>query len=98
MADSIKGVSDYSKLPIVPAYLKKVPVAWNATHRHNSKLNTNDAYVYCYLFKIALNVPKGAKVITLPNNPNVMIAAISVSNDANSNTKPAQLLVNELKR
>jgi alpha-mannosidase len=98
MGDSIKGINDYSKLPIVPAYLKKVPVAWNATHCHNSKQNANDAYKYCYLFKLSLDIPKGAKTLTLPNNPDILVVAISVANDANANTKAAQLLVDDLKR
>jgi alpha-mannosidase len=83
---------------LTPAYLKREQVAWNSTHMHNGVKNSNEAYKFGYLLKIAIDLPKDAKTIVLPNNENIYIAAMSVCNDANANTKAAQLLYDDLTR
>jgi alpha-mannosidase len=80
-----------------PAYLKRGHVAYIATHRHKSN-GTNEAYVFCYLFRFGFDLPKGAKTITLPDNKNIFIAAISLANDENASVKSAQPLSDELNR
>jgi alpha-mannosidase len=77
---------------LIPAYLKRQPVAWVGTHRHNGQNNSNEAYVFCYLFKLAIDLPKGAKTLTLPDDKNILVAAITLCKDENANTKPAQIL------
>src|SRR5256885_684212 len=66
--------SDYAGLE--PGYIKTAPLAWYASHRHGSD-GTNDPYAYSYLFANALDVPAGAKTITLPENDRIRILAAS---------------------
>ena len=81
---------------IAPGYIKRAPVAWFASHRHTSD-GTNEAYAYSYLFAYALDVPANAKTLTLPNNENVRILAMSGSNER-AWLKPAQPLYDTLER
>ncbi len=41
----------------------------------------NEAYAYSYLFAYTIDVPANAKTLTLPNNDNVRILAITGSNE-----------------
>lgn len=61
-----------------PGYVKKAEVAWYASHRHLPGKG-NGFYEYTYLFKQGFDVPKGAKSLTLPNDPRVRIFAVSVA-------------------
>ncbi len=80
-----------------PAYLRHQHVAYIATHRHKGN-GTNEAYVFCYLFRFGLDVPKGAKILTFPDNKKIFIAAISLANDPNAGIKTAQPLSDDLNR
>jgi alpha-mannosidase len=80
--------------PFEKAYLKKVPVAWNSTHLHSK--DGNKAYEYAYLFKIGVDIPKGSKILYLPNDSNIIVAAISLANDKNAGVRPAQLMIDNL--
>lgn len=77
---------------IANPYVKNDNVAWFASHRHASYPSQNDAYQYCYLYKYAISIPKGAKKITLPENIKIKILAITVANDTNDNVNPLQSL------
>ena len=81
---------------ITPGFIKRAPVAWFASHRHTPD-GKNEAYAYSYLFAYTLDVPAGAKTLTLPNNDNVRIMAITGSNERWS-VKPAQPLYDSLER
>jgi alpha-mannosidase len=59
-----------------PGYIKPAPVAWFASHRHAAD-GSNDPYAFSYLFAYALDVPAGAKTLTLPNNDKIRILAIT---------------------
>lgn len=62
-------------------YLKNADVAWVGTHRHSSE--GDEPYEFTYLYKIALDVPKGATQVTLPNDPHVVVfAATAVEENA----------------
>src|SRR5581483_3682927 len=51
-------------------FIKRDPLAWFCSHRHDT--NGQDLiYQYSYLFKYRLDVPSGAKTLTLPKNPNI---------------------------
>lgn len=73
------------------AYLKKAPVVWNSTHLHS--LEGNKAYEFAYLFKFSIDITKDTKTLTLPNNPDIIVAAITLANDVNATTKAAQSLI-----
>ena len=68
------------------SYLKHDNIAWVGTHRHNIN-GVNEAYTFCYLYKYAIDIPRGAKTLVLPNNDKLRIMAITVSNDETTNTK-----------
>ncbi len=80
--------SDYAGLE--PGFIKTAPLAWYASHRHNSD-GANEPYSYSYLFAYVLDVPAGAKTITLPDNDRIRIFAATAVNDA-SDAQPAQSL------
>jgi alpha-mannosidase len=81
---------------ITPGFIKRAPVAWFASHRHTPD-GKNEAYAYSYLFAYTIDVPEGAKTLTLPNNDNVRIMAITGSNEG-SRVTPAQPLYDTLER
>lgn len=62
-----------------PGFIKPAEVTWYSNHRHDSKAD-NEYYQYCYLFHYALEAPSGgARTLTLPDNANVRIFAVTVS-------------------
>ncbi len=80
---------------IAPAYVKDVPVAWVGTHRHGAR-GENEAYVYTHLFRLRIDLPPGAKTLTLPKDDRIRILAVTAvkgPNDdavlAGSLTEPA---------
>ncbi len=56
--------------------VKRVPVGWLATHRHD-KTGGNDLYIDCYLFKYDIMVPKGTTTLILPSDPDIKILALA---------------------
>jgi alpha-mannosidase len=79
---------------VKPGFIKRATIAWYASHRHDAK-GENEPYSYSYLFAYELDVPHGAKTLTLPDNPRIRIlAATAVA--AASEVKPAQPLYDVL--
>jgi alpha-mannosidase len=81
---------------ITPGFIKRAPLGWFASHRH-TPAGTNEAYAYSYLFVYTFEIPANAKTLTLPNNDNVRILAITSSNEG-STVKPAAPLYDTLER
>jgi len=54
------------------------------------------AYEYAYLFKYAMDVPEGARTLKLPNNPNVMVFAVTVADQSHDRARPLSPLYDEL--
>jgi len=77
-----------------PGYIKRADLAWYCDHHHDSA-GKNVAYRYSYLFGYSIDLPRGAKTLTLPDNDKVRILAISVA-DENSEVRPAQPLYDVL--
>lgn len=75
---------------LTPGFIKRAPVAWFASHRHTAD-GQNDYYAYSYLYAYAIDVPNNARTLTLPENGNVRILAITVA-DENGRVHPAQPL------
>ena len=73
---------------LVPGYIKRSPVAWYCSHRHDPKQG-NEFYQYAYLFKYGFDLPAGAKSITLPDNDKIRVLAISVARDPAAGFIPA---------
>jgi alpha-mannosidase len=80
---------------ITNAFSKRDNIAWYASHCHSAK--ANEAYQYSYLYKYEINLPKGAKSVTLPQNENIKIFAITVANNTNEDVTPLQPLYDDFK-
>jgi len=72
-------------------YMKTQPIGWLATHRHD-KQGKDDLYTYCYLFKYSFDVPQGTHTITLPNNPNIRVMAVTAVDAKTPEVRPAGAL------
>jgi alpha-mannosidase len=82
---------DYAEMTgIKPGYIKRADLAWYCTHHHNAA-GENVAYAYSYLFAYRIDLPDGAKTITLPDNDKIRVFAVSVAGE-NPEVKPAQPL------
>jgi alpha-mannosidase len=77
-----------------PGYIKRADLAWYSTHHHDAA-GKNVAYSYSYLFGYGIDLPAGAKTLTLPKNADIRILAISVA-DENPHTHPVQPLYDVL--
>ena len=72
----------YGKLvSIQPGFTKRADVAWFCSHHHDAD-GVNVDYSYSYVFAYPLDVPAGAKTLTLPNNDKIRILAVSVAEEA----------------
>jgi alpha-mannosidase len=81
---------------ITPGFIKRTPLAWFASHRHNAD-GANEYYAYSYLFAYAIDVPAGAKTLTLPTNDKIRVLAITAANQR-GRLWPAQPLYDTLER
>ncbi len=82
---------DYAEMTgIKPGYIKRADLAWYCSHHHNAA-GENVPYAYSYLFAYPIDLPDGAKIITLPDNDKIRVLAISVAGE-NPEVKPAQPL------
>jgi alpha-mannosidase len=81
---------------IAPGFIKRAPVAWFASHRHGAD-GANEPYAYSYLFAYTIDLPSGAKTLTLPNNERIRILAITVASEPGE-VRPAQPLYDTLER
>ena len=81
---------------ITPGFIKRAPIAWYCDHRHTAD-GKNEAYSYSYLFAYGMDVPPGAKSITLPDNDKIRVLAISVAHEPGM-IEPAAPLYDTLQR
>jgi alpha-mannosidase len=79
-----------------PGYIKQASLGWYASHHHTAE-GLNEPYQYSYLFVYSLDVPAGARTLTLPNNDKIQILSISVVDD-NPSLIPASPLFDTLGR
>jgi alpha-mannosidase len=81
---------------LTPGYIKPAAIAWYASHHHDAQ-GANVPYGYSYLFAYAIDLPAGAKTLTLPDNDKIRVLAVSVA-ETNPELKPAQPLFDTLER
>jgi alpha-mannosidase len=79
---------------IKPGFVKRADIAWYASHHHDAA-GKNVPYSYSYLFAYGIDLPDGARTLTLPRNQNIRILAISVA-DESMEARPAQPLYDVL--
>ena len=89
---SPKYPEDY--LGLRAGYIKPATVAWYASHHHTPD-GLNEPYAYSYLFAYAMDLPRGAKTLTLPDNANIRILAVSTAREE-PGVIPVQPLHDEL--
>jgi len=84
---SLNGLS-MQKDVIVPAWIKKDKIAWYSTHLHNDTMNIS--YEFCYFY--CYDFPTDGKDIELqlPNDPDIVISAISLGSTPSQGTRIAQ--------
>jgi alpha-mannosidase len=82
---------------LIPAYQKKVKVAYYTTHRHLNS-GDNDPYSYAYLYRYAIDIPANAKEITFPSDEKIRVLAATAAYNENDDTVPAQSVLDELNR
>jgi alpha-mannosidase len=81
-------------LGMSPGYIKRADVGWFASHHHTPD-GLNEPYQYSYLFAYAIDLPANAHTLTLPDNANIRVLAVSVAEE-NPEVKPAQPLYDVL--
>ena len=79
---------------IKTGYIKRSPLAWFSTHRHHPR-SGNESYQFSYIFKYGLDLPRGAKQLTLPENPRVFIFAATAANNPNDVVRPVRPLYDD---
>ena len=82
------GHTDHTK-----GFLKPAEVAYTGTHRHLSTGNVDVPYEFTYMFKFGMDIPKNAKQLILPDEPKVMLFAVSLAANVNETVAPAVELV-----
>jgi alpha-mannosidase len=69
---SVSGIDQIRR-----GFVKRDEVAWVGTHRHTS--DGNQPYIASYIFAYALDLPRGAREMRLPNDPRIRILAMTVA-------------------
>ncbi|BDU68785.1 alpha-mannosidase [Geothrix oryzae] len=81
---------------IAPAFLKAGRPVWWASHRHAK--GQDDVYAYSYLFAFAVDLPAGARTLTLPKDSRVKVFAVTTTALDNAGIRPLQPLFPDLAR
>lgn len=71
------------------AFLKPADIAFVGTHRHSMSENRDLPYEFTYMFAVAIDLPKGAKQLVLPENSRIALFAATVIADDNNALTPA---------
>lgn len=91
-----------------PGYIKDGEIAWYVSHHHTTKPDKHDAkggdkhgadalYRYCYVFRVPVDVPRGATSITLPDDARVKVLAVTAVKEPAAGTVAAAPLFDTLK-
>lgn len=71
-------------------FLKEGEIAYVGTHRHAP--DGDQAYEYTYMFKVGLDIPKGATSIVLPDNKKIVLFAAALAKEDNPSVSAASTL------
>lgn len=91
------SVAEDGDIPLRPAFIHDDEVAWVGTHRHDRERDRNEPYVFCTLFRYAIEIPPGATSVVLPDNERIVIAAMTAADNPNDDTVAAQRLHDDLR-
>ena len=81
---------------LTPGFIKRAPLAWYASHHHRA-YGASEPYAYSYLFAYAVELPAGARTLTLPDDDRLRVMAVTVS-DEGEHALPARPLYDTLER
>ena len=70
-------------------YLKQAQIAYVGGHRHSP--SEDKAYELTYMFKLAIDLPKGATHVILPKDEQIVLFAATLANEADGVTPAAAL-------
>ena len=90
-------VGVWSNSPDVKKVYRMENTAFTATHSHVVKDVKDGVYDYLYMYKYALTVPEGTSSITLPDNPDVLVFSVTLSDNTNDDTSPVSDVVQVLR-
>lgn len=82
---------------IVPGFIKRDPIVHFTTHRHDPS-GENEPYVYTYLSAYSIDLPRNTHRMTLPDNENIRVLAVSAVRDPHPRIRPASPLYDTLDR
>ena len=63
-----------------PGFIKRADVAWFSSQRRAADGGA-EPYAYSYLYAYAIDLPPGARTLTLPDNERIRILAVTVANE-----------------
>ncbi len=69
---------------LTPGFIKTDRIAWVATHSHTPSGDV--PYKFCYLFRYDFPLPEGVRTITLPNQDEVVVFAVTCSREEHGGT------------
>ena len=70
-------------------FMKRAQVAYVGTHRHSPL--QDEPYEYTYMYKVRIDIPKGATQVILPNDPHVVVFAATLADDGEGVTPVTKL-------
>ncbi len=76
-------------------FLKDAEVAYIGSHRHSSA--ADEPYEFTYMFRIRIDLPKGVRKVTLPDDPHVVVFAATLANNAEEAVPASPLFKTSLK-
>lgn len=81
---------------IAPAFLRDGRPAWWSSHHHAK--GEDAIYAYAYLFQVVVEVPSGARTLTLPADARVKVFAATAARQDNADIRPLARLLPDLDR
>ena len=79
-----------------PGFLTRDDLAWVGTHRHVQKSAgarvEDEHYVFCYLFRYAIDLAPGSSKLQLPTNGHLHLFAATLSSGLRGRSRPASAL------
>lgn len=79
---------------VTPAYIKRDKLAWVGTHTHGAD-DIDKPYEFCYIYRYTIDLPSGARTLTLPDNPAIRVFAVTAGLNWNDDTKASKALYDE---
>lgn len=72
-------------------YLKPADIAYVGTHRHSSE--GDQPYEFTYMFRICLDIPRGAEAVVLPEDSHVVLFAATAADDISAAVPAAPFFI-----